>query len=159
MGDHEGRQVSAASGPRGPFVIVRISPTIASEYASRCPEDIPDDACSPGKVKVSLRDALLMLADAEFNSDTQAFEIGDHGMPLPIFNAYRALAKQLRGVIEQATSLSFKLRHDSREFRAAFRAAGEQSGIPAEQLGYVGTDAQGAHHFQQWGNPVPIIVK
>lgn len=85
-------------------ITVRISPTIANEYASRCPDDIPEEVYLTGKRSVSLASARLMLSDAEFNSDKEAFDIGEHGMPLPIYNAYRALAKQLRATIEKATT-------------------------------------------------------
>lgn len=37
--------------------------------------------------------------DAEYNSDPTAVEVGPYGTPLPVFNAYRALAKQVRAAI------------------------------------------------------------
>ena len=79
------------------LVTLSISPTIANEYATRCPEDIPEEATMGGKLVVSEETARLMLADAAYNSDTKAFKVGPDDMPLPIFNAYRALAKQIRG--------------------------------------------------------------
>jgi len=84
------------------FVTVRISPTIANEYASRCPDDIPEEAYLTGKRSVTMASAHAMLADAEYNSDKTAQDVGDYGMPLPIYNAYRALAKQLHRVIDAA---------------------------------------------------------
>ena len=82
------------------FVRVRISPTIANEYASRCLEYIPEEVYLTGKRSVSVESAKAMLADAEFNSDKTAQDVGEYGMPLPVFNAYRALAKQLRSAID-----------------------------------------------------------
>lgn len=78
------------------FVIVRISPTISNEYATRCPDHIPEEAFLTGRRSVSVEAARAMLADAVFNSDTRAVDVGEYGVPLGTFNAYRALAKQLR---------------------------------------------------------------
>lgn len=88
----------------GSFVVLRISPTISNEFATRNPEDVPESCYCTGKVSVSLASARAILADAEFNSDTKVFEVGEYGMPLPIFNAYRALAKQARAAIAKAGS-------------------------------------------------------
>ena len=85
------------------FVIVRISPTIANEYATRNPEDIPEEAYCTGQRSVKVESARAMLADAEFNSDTTVFEVGEYGMPLGCFNAYRALAKQLRATLKEVS--------------------------------------------------------
>jgi hypothetical protein len=95
--------VSAAKHTPGQFVIVRISPTISNEYANRCPEGIPEEAFLTGKRSVSLQSARAMLSDAEYNSDKTAFDVGPDDMPLGTFNAYRALAKQLRVAIAKAT--------------------------------------------------------
>jgi hypothetical protein len=80
------------------FVTVRISPTISNEYATRSPDHIPEECFLTGKRSVTVESARAMLADAEFNSDPRAQTVGPYDMPLPVFNAYRALAKQLRKV-------------------------------------------------------------
>jgi hypothetical protein len=85
-----------------PLVTVRISATIANEYANRCPDWIPEEAFLTGKRAVRLSSARRMLNDAEYNSDKDAFAIGPFDMPLGTWNAYRALAKQLRKVIGEA---------------------------------------------------------
>lgn len=84
-------------------VTVRISPTISNEYANRFvfEESI---GFTIGKKSVPIDVAQEMLADAEFNSDLKAQDVGPYGMPLYIFNAYRALAKQLRNSIAKATA-------------------------------------------------------
>jgi hypothetical protein len=78
---------------------VRISPTIAGEFESRCPEDIAEHLRDEGVHDATEAEVRLLLADAEFNSDPQAQTIGPDYMPLGVFNAYRALAKQLRAVL------------------------------------------------------------
>jgi hypothetical protein len=77
------------------MVLINISPTIANEYANRLPDWLPESVVQ-GKNDVSPELARQILSDAEFNSDTKAFDVGPYGMPLPVFNAYRALAKQVR---------------------------------------------------------------
>jgi hypothetical protein len=82
---------------------VRISATIDNDYANRCPEWMQDVEIVEGANDVTISVARVMLADAEYNSDKSAFDIGPHDMPLGTFNAYRALAKQLRAAIAKAT--------------------------------------------------------
>jgi hypothetical protein len=77
------------------MVLINISPTIANEYANRLPDWLPESVVQ-GKNDVSPELARSILSDAEYNSDTKAFDVGPEGMPLPVFNAYRALAKQVR---------------------------------------------------------------
>jgi hypothetical protein len=84
------------------MVAVRISPTIAGEYENRQPDDLPLDKLDAGVCQLTLEEARAVLADAEFNSDSKAFDVGPYGMPLPVFNAYRALAKQLRATLGSA---------------------------------------------------------
>ena len=48
--------------------------------------------------------AQQILLDAEYNSDRRAQDVGEYGMPLPIFNAYRALARQTRAAIAAENS-------------------------------------------------------
>lgn len=81
------------------LVRLRISRTIDNEWATRSPDFIPE-RLRPGSNLVTLEEARAILADAEFNSDLQAVEVGEYGMPLGTFNAYRALAKQARAAIE-----------------------------------------------------------
>jgi hypothetical protein len=81
------------------FVIVRVSPTIANEYASRCPEGIPEEVYLTGRRSVRLESARAMLADAEYQTDPAANDCGEYGVPLPAWNAYKALARQLRAVL------------------------------------------------------------
>lgn len=83
-------------------VKLRISATIANEYASRCPDFLPLDKLDEGICTLTLEEARAVLNDAEHNSDRTAFDVGPYGMPLPIYNAYRALAKQVRTRIESA---------------------------------------------------------
>jgi hypothetical protein len=85
-------------------VTIRISATIDNEYNDRMPADLPLDKLVTGKCVVTLDEARAVLADAEHNSDKTVFDVGPYGMPLPVFNAYRALAKQVRAAIAKATS-------------------------------------------------------
>lgn len=93
---------SACSG-----IKLRLSSTICNEYASRnvftgeddWPEvdwDAPDAFTKGVTVNVSEDAARSILADAEFNSNARSVDVGTYGMPLGVFNAYRALAKQAR---------------------------------------------------------------
>ena len=88
---------------RAVFVTLRISKTISNEYANRCSDHIPEEVFLTGKRSLSLDSARAILADAEFNSDLQAQDVGEYGVPLGVFNAYRALAKQARAAIAKAT--------------------------------------------------------
>ena len=82
---------------------VRISSTIENEYANRLPDFLPLDKLSQGRCKLSLDEARRVLADADWNGDRQCVDVGHYGMPLGVFNAYRALAKQVRAAISQIT--------------------------------------------------------
>ena len=53
-------------------------------------------------VAVPLDLAQQIMMDAEYNSDRKAQDVGEYGMPLPVFNAYRALARQARAAIAAA---------------------------------------------------------
>ena len=86
------------------MIKIRISPTINNEYANRLPEFLPLHKLSVGMVELTLDEARAVLDDAEFNSDRNAQDVGPYGMPLPVFNAYRALAKQVRAAIAKATA-------------------------------------------------------
>lgn len=83
-------------------IIIRISSTIEGEYDNRCPDHLPTDKLRAGKCALTLEEAQAVLADAEFNSDLRAQTVGPYDMPLSVFNAYRALAKQARAAIEGA---------------------------------------------------------
>jgi hypothetical protein len=82
-------------------VRIRISQTIDNEYANRLPDWLPD-SIAQGDNDVSLDVARSILSDAEYNSDREAVDVGPYGTPLPVFNAYRALAKQVRAAIAKA---------------------------------------------------------
>lgn len=97
---HTPKSVGAPSMP--PLVRITISPTIDNEYANRLPEWLAPDV-SQGVNVVGLSMARAILSDAEYNSDRNAVDVGPYGTPLPVFNAYRALAKQVRGAIAKAT--------------------------------------------------------
>lgn len=77
-------------------ITVRISATIDNEYATRCPDYLPLDKLHEGRCVLTLEEARAVLADAEYNSDLDAVDVGPYGTPLPVFNAYRALAHQIR---------------------------------------------------------------
>lgn len=86
------------------FVTLRIGATIANEYANRCPGMAvrrtgrgPQAPC-----RWIWRSGYML--DAEYNSDRGAQDVGEYGMPLPIFNAYRALARQARAAITAENS-------------------------------------------------------
>lgn len=87
----------------GMTIKVNITPTISQEYQARCPEDIPWALREEGTHEVTLEEAGVILADARFNSDTKAFDVGPYGMPLGVFNAYRALAVRVAKAIAAAT--------------------------------------------------------
>jgi hypothetical protein len=77
-------------------VVIKITPAIAFEYDTRLPDYLPLDKLLPGNCTLTLEEAKDVLADAEFNSDITAQDVGPYGMPLGTFNAYRALARQIR---------------------------------------------------------------
>ncbi len=78
---------------------VRISATIDNEYSTRCVFGGEGEwpFVEPGAGVQDLPRATVeaMLADADYNSDLRAQTIGPDDMPLPIYNAYMALKKQL----------------------------------------------------------------
>lgn len=81
---------------RNKIIRVKIGPTIDNEYANRLPDFLPLEKLSEGVCELTVNEAEAVLADAEYNSDLKAVDVGPHGTPLPVFNAYRSLAKQLR---------------------------------------------------------------
>lgn len=81
------------------MIRIRISPTIDNDYANRCPEHLPLDKLEVGVCLLTLEEARAVLEDAEFNCDPRAQTVGPNDMPLPIFNAYRALVKQARAAL------------------------------------------------------------
>jgi hypothetical protein len=83
------------------LVRINISATIDNEYANRLPDWLPE-SIEAGRNEVPLDVARAILADAEYNSDREAVDVGPYGTPLPVFNAYRALAKQVRAAIAKA---------------------------------------------------------
>jgi hypothetical protein len=83
-------------------VRIRISRTIENEYANRLPDFLPLDKLDVGVCALTLAEAIAVAEDAEFNSDPKAQSVGPYDMPLPVFNAYRALAKQARAAIAKA---------------------------------------------------------
>ena len=83
-------------------VTLRISATIANEYANRYPEGIPEEAYLTGKRTIRLESARAILADAEHNSSGDAFSVGKFDMPVGTWRAYKALAKQARKAIARA---------------------------------------------------------
>lgn len=84
-------------------ITLRISETIENEYANRLPDFLPLDKLNVGCCELSIDEARAVLADAAYNSDRQAVDVGPYGTPLPVFNAYAALAKQARAAIAKAT--------------------------------------------------------
>lgn len=84
------------------MVVLRISATIENEYANRLPDSLPLDKLNVGRCELTLEEARAVLADADFNSDSEAVDVGPYGTPLAVFNAYRALAKQAREAIKRA---------------------------------------------------------
>jgi hypothetical protein len=85
-------------------VTLRISATIDNEYGNRLPDYLPLDKLSEGACVLTIEEARAVLADAEFNCDRKAVDVGPYGTPLNVFNAYRALAKQARAALTRATS-------------------------------------------------------
>jgi hypothetical protein len=83
-------------------VTVRISPTIDNEYSNRLPEFLPLEKLNVGPCELTEDEARAVLADAEHNSDRDAVDVGPYGTPLPVFNAYKALAKQVRAALGSA---------------------------------------------------------
>jgi hypothetical protein len=87
------------------YVTLRISATIENEYATRLPDFLPLDKLEAGACVLTIEEARAVLADAEFNSDLRAIDVGEYGTPLGVFNAYRALARQARGALVKAGHL------------------------------------------------------
>lgn len=85
-------------------VTIKISQAIDDEYTLRVPDFLPLEKLRAGACVLTLDEARAVLEDAEFNSDRTVFDVGPYGMPLGAFNAYRALAKQVRAAIDKATS-------------------------------------------------------
>ena len=83
-------------------VVLRISATIDNEYDDRCPSFLPLHKLRTGRCDLTLEEARAVLADAEFNSDRTCVDVGPYAMPLAVFNAYRALARQARAAIAKA---------------------------------------------------------
>ena len=83
-------------------LVLRISGTIANEYDTRQPDHLPLGKLSEGTCQLTRKEVQLVVDDAVFNSDTQAVDVGPDAMPLGVFNAYRALAKQGKRVLEGA---------------------------------------------------------
>lgn len=88
------------------MIRVRITPTIAGEYESRCPESIPERLRCAGTHELSPAEAEQVLLDARWNSDRTCVDVGPYAMPLSTFNAYRALAAQVRTAIERSEARS-----------------------------------------------------
>lgn len=86
-----------------PTVKIRISAMIDNEYATRAPDQLPLDKLKEGASVLTLEEAKAVLEDAKYNSDLQAQDIGPDAMPLAVFNAYRALARQTEAAIKAAT--------------------------------------------------------
>lgn len=82
------------------LVKIRISPAIENEYANRLPDFLPLDKLDAGVCELTADEARAVLADAEHNSDRDAVDVGEYGMPLGTFNAYRALARQVRKALD-----------------------------------------------------------
>ena len=96
---HGSRPIKREAGAAG--VKLTLSPTIQTEYENR--GVFGGDGEWPlvewnekGCATVAVDVAQSILADAEYNSDKAAVEVGPYGTPLSVFNAYRALAKQVR---------------------------------------------------------------
>jgi len=81
------------------MIKIRISPTIDNEYRDRLPDELPLDKLRAGVCELTIGEARAVLADAEFNSDPHAVDVGPYGMPRATFNAYRTLAKQIRATL------------------------------------------------------------
>lgn len=88
------------------MIRVRISATIADEYESRCPECIPERIRCAGTHDLSPAEAEQVLLDARWNSDRTCVDVGPYAMPLSTFNAYRALAAQMRTAIKRSEGRS-----------------------------------------------------
>lgn len=73
---------------------VTITKTMANEYLTRMPDDIPAKCWEPGLVEVTVDERRALLADAKFNGDAAH---GPDDMPKNVRQAYQALVKQLEG--------------------------------------------------------------
>ena len=87
---------------------IRLSETIQNEYATR---DVfngsgewPLVPHTAGVHDLPIETVKSVLDDAEYNSDPKAQDVGPYGMPLSIFNSYRALAKQCRAALAKVQS-------------------------------------------------------
>jgi hypothetical protein len=87
----------------GTMVKIKITPAISFDLVQRSPDHIPEALRRVGVHEVKLEVAREILADAKYNSDLAAFDVGPNGMPLPVFNAYRALAIRVEKAIAAAT--------------------------------------------------------
>lgn len=81
------------------YARVRVSRTIANEFADRCPEWVPDEMFEVGIASITVEAAKVLLGDAEYQSDKES---GPDLMPEGVRRAYAALAKQLRSAIDKA---------------------------------------------------------
>ena len=79
------------------FVTLRISATIANEYANRCPEWLSEEL-DEGRRRVPLDLAQQILLDAEYNSDRRAQDVGEYGMPLSSHQRVRAINESTKWV-------------------------------------------------------------
>jgi hypothetical protein len=84
-------------------VTIKVSKTIENEYADRLPSQLPLKKLKAGTCKLTLEEAQAVLDDAEFNSNTECQDVGPYGMPLNVFNSYKALAKQVQSAINKIT--------------------------------------------------------
>jgi hypothetical protein len=86
----------AATPGSADMISVRISQAIDTDLANRLPEHLPLQKINVGVCHLTCDEARALLADAEYNSDLECVDVGPYAMPLATFNAYRALARQLR---------------------------------------------------------------
>lgn len=77
-------------------ITIQISGTIEDDYATRLPEHLPLEKLNEGVCTITVEEAHIVLADAEFNSDPNCIDIGTNGTPLGTYNSYKALAAQIR---------------------------------------------------------------
>lgn len=95
--------IQPASPATSPVMVrIRISATIDNELCNRAPEHLPLAKLDEGLCTLTLEEAKAVLADAKFNSDLEAQTVGPNDMPLGVFNAYRALARQTEAAIKKA---------------------------------------------------------
>lgn len=118
-------------------ITIRISPAFAGDWEARCPEETPEAVQVAGQHRVSPEVARAVLADAEHNSDRGAFDVGPYGMPLGTFNAYRALAKQVRKALgaSRAAVAESVAQADSHLVEAGLPRYGELVAFPRCECG------------------------